>query len=121
MILVDASIWIDHFRTADPRVLMLAATGELGLHPYTLGELMLGGLPAQGGVLDDFLQLAKPPIASPAEMQAFITWAGLANTGVGYVDAHLLLSARMGGAGLLTRDKRLHAQAERLGVAAAFD
>ena len=37
--------------------------------------------------------------------------------GIGYVDAHLLAAARLAGAALWTRDKRLHAIAVELGVA----
>ena len=45
---------------------------------------------------------------------------GLWGKGIGYVDTHLLASLRLAGdARLWTLDKRLHAQAERLGVAYA--
>ena len=44
---------------------------------------------------------------------------GRDGVGIGYVDAHLLASARLGGAMLWTRDKRLHATAAELGLAHA--
>ena len=41
-------------------------------------------------------------------------------SGIGYTDAHLLASALLTAGGKLwTRDRKLHAQAERLGVAYA--
>ena len=44
----------------------------------------------------------------------------LHGTGIGYVDAHLLAATFLDSDGKLwTRDKRLQAQAERLGVAYA--
>ncbi len=52
-----------------------------------------------------------------AEVAALTRWAGLAGTGIGYVDAHLLVSARLADATLLTRDSKLLAQAERLDLA----
>lgn len=41
----------------------------------------------------------------------------LMGRGIGYVDVHLLASARLGGALLWTRDKRLHVIAAELGLA----
>jgi predicted nucleic acid-binding protein len=118
MIVVDTSIWVDHFRQPQEALATLIAEGGLALHPYVLGELALGGFPSKGEIFDEMMQLARAPVASAAEAMAFIAWAGLAGTGVGYVDIHLLISARLLGNGkVLTRDKRLHAQAERLGVA----
>ena len=53
-------------------------------------------------------------------LSAMIEWLKLFNTGLGYVDVHLLAATQQLTQGLLwTRDKRLHAQAERLGVAFA--
>jgi predicted nucleic acid-binding protein len=118
MIIVDTSIWVDHFRRRQSSLASLIAEGNLALHPYVLGELALGGLPPNGPMIDELMELARPPVASAVETQAFIAWAELAGTGIGYVDTHLLLSARLTVNGrVLTRDKRLHAQAERLGIA----
>lgn len=45
---------------------------------------------------------------------------GGAVRGIGYVDAHLLAAVRLThGSGLWTRDRRLGAVAQRLGVAAS--
>jgi predicted nucleic acid-binding protein len=50
-------------------------------------------------------------------MLAFIEGRGLRGRGIGYVDAHLLASAFLGGTSLWTHDKRLHEVASSLGVA----
>ena len=51
---------------------------------------------------------------------AMVEWEKLYGTGVGFVDAHLLAAVKIHGQTLiLTKDQRLHAQAERLGVAYA--
>ena len=48
----------------------------------------------------------------------FIEQNGLAGQGIGHVDVHLLAAVRLGdGTILWTRDKRLRAIAERLGLA----
>lgn len=118
MIVVDTSIWVDHFRKRDPALQDLIANGEALLHPFVLGELLLGGLPAQGEVANILREMAPAPVSSPEEANAFIDWAKLAGTGVGYVDAHLLLSARLVSKGtVLTGDKNLRKQARCLGVA----
>lgn len=120
MILVDTSAWVDHFRRPEPALAALIADGDIALHPYTFGELLLGGLPAGSEIAELLLSLAQAPVASTQETAAFIAWAKLPGTGVGYVDTHLLMSARLIPLGrLMTRDKRLQAQAERLGVAFA--
>ena len=118
MIVADTSVWVDHFRTPDPVLGALASDGEVALHPFVFGELLLGGLPAHGEATDQLLALARCPVASAEEASAFIRWADLAGTGVGYVDTHLLMSARLLPEGkVMTRDRRLRAQARRLGVA----
>jgi predicted nucleic acid-binding protein len=118
MIIVDTSVWVDHFKHRDPSLIELMTASNVGLHPYVLGELTLGGLPTHGAVFDRLVSLAQPGVASPVEIVAFISWAKLAGTGVGYVDAHLLVSARMtANARVLTKDKRLNAEAKRLGLA----
>ncbi|MEO5973329.1 MAG: PIN domain-containing protein [Sphingomicrobium sp.] len=120
MILIDTSVWVDHFRRPEPTLAALIADGDIALHPFTFGELLLGGLPGGGEVAKLLLSLSQAPVASAQETAAFIAWAKLSRTGVGYVDTHLLMSARLIPLGrLMTRDKRLHAQAERLGIAFA--
>jgi predicted nucleic acid-binding protein len=120
MIVVDTGVWVDHFRRIERGLATLIADGEVCLHPYVFGELLLGGVPTDGPVIASLHELARPPIASAVEAAAFIQWENLAGTGIGYVDTHLLLSAKLMSRGrLLTRDKSLHKQAERLGVAYA--
>ena len=47
-----------------------------------------------------------------------IEWLELHNKGIGYVDAHSLAATRLSEDGkLFTADRRLRAQAERLGLA----
>lgn len=119
MIIADSSVWVGHFRGLTT-LLAKAPSRQVRrlLHPLVLGELLLGGLSGHEEHIVELRDLQSAPVAEPSEVIALIEWAELAGTGIGYVDTHLLASARMVSNGrLLTFDKRLHAQAERLGVA----
>ncbi len=83
-----------------------------------LGELLLNGLPKRGAFsAEAFSKYAPAPVAAIAEVTSFIQWARLAGTGLGYVDAHLLVSARIMPEGkLMTMDHDLAAQAIRFDI-----
>ncbi|MEP6784937.1 MAG: VapC toxin family PIN domain ribonuclease [Sphingomonadales bacterium] len=101
----------------------LLGQGRIVLHPFVFGELLLNGLPKSGPFsASAFATYAVAPLATTPEVAAFIQWAKLSGKGVGYVDTHLLISARYLPDGkLLTSDNDLRAQAERLGVAYEHD
>ena len=121
MIIVDTSVWVDHFRRPVPKLAEFIAGGSILLHPFVYGELLLGGLPGKGEAAHQLLELARAPLASASEAAAFIEWAGLSGTGIGYVDTHLLVAAKLhGDAQLLTKDRQLLAQARRLTLACEF-
>ncbi len=96
----------------------LLGQGRIALHPFVFGELLLSGLPKSGPFSPTaFGKLAPAAVATLSEVAAFILWAKLAGQGVGYVDVHVLLSARlMEDASILTQDGNLHAQAKRFGL-----
>ena len=120
MIIVDTSIWVDHFRRGNEQISHLLLMNQIALHPFVYGELLLGGVPVHRAIGALLREMPVPSVATPLEAAAFISWAKLCGTGVGYVDCHLLLSARLEvGGSVLTRDKDLHAQALRLGIAHA--
>ena len=119
MIIIDTSTWVDHFRGIDTLLDSppIQSVRRL-LHPFVYGELLLSGLPKNNAVREHLADLQKAPVADASEVAAFIEWAGLAGTGVGYVDAHLLVSARMLDNGrLLSQDRSLMEQAQRLDIA----
>lgn len=118
MILVDASVWVDHFRDGDPLLAGLLERGEVLSHPWVLGELALGCLRGRAGILRLLGQLPQAPVATAAELLHFIERRELFGRGIGYVDAQLLAATVLTAhAQFWTRDRRLRSVAERLGVA----
>lgn len=104
----------------DRRLALLSERLEALVHPYVIGELALGSLPDRARLLARFAEMPQPPLARHTHVMQLIEAEELFSTGIGYVDAHLLASARLlRGSLIWTRDKRLHVQAERLGIAYA--
>lgn len=118
MILVDTSVWVDHFRAGNLALAAMLDTGAVLAHPFVIGELALGNLRQRQVVLDALSDLPRAAVATDAEVLHFIDRHRLAGRGVGYVDAHLLAAARLTpGALLWTGDRRLHGLAARMGLA----
>lgn len=118
MILADTSIWIDHFSAGEPQLIALLNRNEVLTHPFVIGEIALGSAAKRTEVLRYLNNLPGAVAASPDEVMVFIERHKLANSGVGYVDVHLLASAALtSGAALWARDKTLRAAAIRCGVA----
>lgn len=117
MIIVDTSIWIDQLRGIASPLDEILGSGVEALHPFVYGELLLNGLPKSHPFTERLKELQPAPLAGSADVAAFIQWGGLAGTGVGYVDSHLLVSARLAKGWILTSDRNLKVQAERFDVA----
>ncbi|MDB5440112.1 MAG: ribonuclease [Caulobacteraceae bacterium] len=119
MILVDSSVWVDHLRVGDERLIGLLEHAKVLIHPFVLGELALGNLHQREGVLRALSELPQAQAATDAEVLHFIERHRLFGRGIGYIDAHLLAATRLTlGARLLTRDRRLAAVATDLKLAA---
>jgi len=116
MVLVDTSVWSDHLRRHDAELFELLQAGEVLAHPFVTGELACGVFPRRSEALFLLGTLPSAPLLGHAELQGFIDRYALAGRGVGFVDVHLLASARLASAFLWTRDRRLQQAAERLGV-----
>ena len=116
MILVDTSVWVDHFRRSDARLARLLERGTVVMHPFVVGEIACGNLADRGSILGLLRNLPAATMAEADEVLGFIERHDLHGRGVGYVDVHLLAAVALtSGATLWTRDKRLRAAAEDLG------
>ena len=119
MILVDSSVWVDHLRQSDPRLVDLLQTGKVLTHPFVVGELALGSMKNRKAILGNLRELPQSPMATDDEAFDFIERNALFGMGIGYIDVHLLAATRLGGGSRLwTRDKRLAAASEQLGLSA---
>ena len=91
------------------------------MHPFIIGELLLGRVPRIAEMIDDLNILPKAVVASTDEILRFISNRKLPGSGIGYVDAHLLAAATLTPeTSVWTRDKRLLAAAQSLSLAAEF-
>lgn len=119
MILVDSSVWVDHLRQGDPRLVELLQTGRVLTHPFVIGELALGSMKNRKAIFDSLRELPHSRPATDNEAFDFIEHNALFGIGIGYVDVHLLAATRLSaGSRLWTRDKRLAAVSKRLGLSA---
>jgi predicted nucleic acid-binding protein len=116
MILADTSIWIDHLRVGDHALAACLDEGHVLMHPFIVGELACGSLRNRAQLLALWRRLPQALLATHVEVMYFIEQNGLMGKGLGYIDAHLLTSAKISGArGLWTRDRRLAELAHALG------
>lgn len=114
--LVDTSVWIDHFRRSNHDLEHLLDEGAVLTHPFVIGELACGSLARRSEVLDLLRALPTALVATPDEVHTLIERHRLFGTGLGWVDVNLLASAKLSGQSLWTKDRRLHGAAARLGL-----
>jgi len=118
VILVDTSVWVDHLRRGNARLVRVLEDAAVVCHSFVLGELTLGNLARDREVTRLLAELPVAPSIDHDEAMRFVAWNRLGGSGVGWVDVHLLGSAAVGGFQLWTLDRRLERVAERLGLAA---
>jgi predicted nucleic acid-binding protein len=115
MILVDTSIWINHLRSGDERLIDLLDSSQVLVHPFVIGELACGNLRKRDEVLRLLNDLPQALVASHEEVLHFIERNKLMGQGIGYIDTHLLASTALTDTALIwTRDKRLQKIARKL-------
>jgi len=116
VIVVDTSVWVDHLRAGDRLLVGLLDSGRVVQHSWVTGELALGWLTNRDEILHLLGSLPAAPVAEPDELMAFVERYRLMGHGIGWVDLQLLASARLAGASLWTRDRRLAEAAWIVGV-----
>jgi predicted nucleic acid-binding protein len=116
MILVDTSVWIDHFHRAEPALTKLLGARSVRMHPAVVGELAMGNLRNRNAVLADLRALPHAKVATLDELLHMVNRHRLYGRGIGYIDAHLLASTVLTGDRLWVRDQRVLAVAQDLGV-----
>lgn len=118
-VLIDTSVWIDHFRNGNDVLVDLIELDLALIHPMVIVEIACGTPPASRiqtlnslGILQPCNQVTLP------EVMEFIEREKLYGLGCGLVDISLLASTLITpSAELWTLDKRLAELAGRFGVA----
>lgn len=116
-VLVDTSVWVDHFRHGNAVLVAALERDRVLCHPFVLGEIACGTPPQRAQTLADLGSLRSAQQATVGEVMAFVQRERLYGAGCGLVDLVLLASAlQTPGAVLWTMDRRLAVLAQRFGV-----
>lgn len=116
-VLIDTSVWVDHFRQSNAALVHLLGHDLAMVHPLIVGELACGTPPNRIQTLSDLGGLRQTQQAGLREAMDFIEREQLFGLGCGLVDILLLASTLMTpGIELWTLDRRLCSLAERFGV-----
>jgi predicted nucleic acid-binding protein len=107
MLLVDSSVWIAHFRTANPVLRDLLTNGLVLIHPFVIGELACGSMKNRKRILADLQELPLATSATHEEVMNLLDQRTLWSRGIGWVDAHLIASALLSHCRLWTLDAKL--------------
>jgi predicted nucleic acid-binding protein len=116
VILVDTTVWVDHFRITNSRLTQLLDDGHVLCHPVVIGELACGNLRRRVEILTLLNDLPRLATVPDDELLTFIEVHRLMGSGVGWIDVQLLAAAVMSRERLWTKDRRLLDAAKRLGV-----
>jgi predicted nucleic acid-binding protein len=116
-VLVDTSVWVNHFRELNQGLIDLLDCDAVLIHPMVVAELACGTPPSRTGTLSSLAALKQSQQASLSEVMDFIEREKLYGQGCGIVDMILLASTLITpGAELWTLDKRLSSLSEKFGV-----
>jgi len=118
-VLVDTSVWVDHFRRRNEALVNLLTLDLALTHPMIVAELACGTPPApRRRTLTDIAALPQTRQASLDEVKELIEREQLFGLGCGLVDLTLLASGLLTpGSRLWTQDKRLMQLAQRFDIA----
>jgi len=114
MVLVDTPVWFNHFRRGEQHLEQLLLDAEVACHSFIIGELACGNIGNRAEILNLLQSLPLAPAINFDEYLYFVEHNQLYGIGIGFVDLHLLASAKLAGVPLWTNDKKLQHAASRL-------
>ena len=118
MILVDTSVWIDHWRSPLFHLIALLQDEGMLMRPMIIGELACGNIEPRQETVRILARLPQEPIAGLSEIPQFIEQRQVMGRGIGYVDVRLLAPVPLeGSAKVWAVDRRLHRVADELALA----
>jgi predicted nucleic acid-binding protein len=113
--LVDTSVWIDHFRRSSPALVAALERGDVECHDLVLGELACGTLARRDEILALMQALPRVATVTHGEVMALVSERRLWGRGLGWVDVSLLVAALVA-RGFWTLDRRPRRVAADLSV-----
>lgn len=116
MVLVDTSVWINHFNRNDIKLSDLLKEGKVVIHTFIIGELSCGKIKNRAEILTLLQNLPRTSILTLDEYLVFIESNKLMGKGLGFVDIHLLGSSALTGSKLFTYDKKFNEAAKSLSI-----
>lgn len=116
MILADTSVWIDFLRRGSPAFAWRLERGEVSTHTIVIGELATGNLARRRDTLASLQALPRLREGTSSECFGYLEDHELFGRGISWNDVQLLVAAELSRVPLWTRDRRLAAPAEKLGL-----
>jgi len=115
-VLVDTSIWVKYFHDGNGELVRLLDRGMVWTHPLIIGELACGRFRDRRAVFGLLHQLPSLGVVSHEEALSFLDAHDLFGRGLGWIDVHLLATARLTSEPLWTRDRDLASACRLLGL-----
>jgi predicted nucleic acid-binding protein len=107
MVLVDTSVWIDHFRNNNKQLVELLNEDKVFCHQLVIGELACGNIKNRFEILTLLKSLPQSVNVAHDDILLFIEENKLMGLGLGYIDIQILRSSVLAGITLWTLDKKL--------------
>jgi predicted nucleic acid-binding protein len=120
-VLVDTSVWIDHFHRTDTHLQTYLKAGQVWMHSVVIGELAAGNLKQRADILRHLGKLKRAEEIDLDEGLHLLDSHCLAGRGLSWSDVQLLAAARIGSLTLWTRDRALGTAAAALDLTHPVD
>ena len=120
MVLIDTSVWVNHLRAGNDHLKKLLLEMRVSCHPFIVGELACGNIKNRKEFLSLIQTLPMVQSINEKEFLYFVEQNNLIGKGVGFVDVHLLASARLSEISLWSFDKKLDRIASYLDINYSF-
>jgi predicted nucleic acid-binding protein len=119
LVIVDTCVWVKHFRSSMPILVLLLGRGEVAAHHEVIGELAVGNLHQRIQTLADLRSLTRPAEASLEYTLDLVERQRLFGKGLSWGDVQLLAACELHNLRLWTLDQRLQLAAQSMSLAFA--
>lgn len=117
LVIVDTSVWVQHFRRGVPELVALLAGGDVVTHPVVIGELAVGGIRNRHQTLADLQSLLAADVCPFPRVLDFVEQHHLHGIGLSWGDVQVLAAAELNAIPLWTFDQTLGERARLLNLA----